>query len=103
MSVQDSLDSTAGDYWDWFSITLTSEAVVTVVVEAPEGDLVLEHFDGDNFREAVTRADEDMGGVRGNETITFRAESGDTYYLRVSTAVALSGDAIPYRIRVGAM
>ena len=102
-SVQDSLDSTAGDYWDWFSITLSAAAVVTVVVEAPEGDLVLEHFDGDNFREAVTRADEDMGGVRGNETITFRSESGGTYYLRVTTALALSGDAMPYRIRVGAM
>ena len=101
--VQDALDPASGDHWDWFSITLTSAGVLTIIVEAPEGDLVLEHFDASNFREPVTRTDEDMGGITGNESMTVSAEPGVTYYFRVSTAVTLSSESISYRIRVGVM
>ena len=76
--------------------------MITVITEAPEGDLALEVFEGGNFAEAINRSDQDMQGVAGNESLTIQAAAGQTYYFKVSPVFS-SADAIAYRIRVGIM
>lgn len=100
--IEDSIDPSSGDNWDWFKVTADSAAAITVITEASEGDLALEVFSGDNFSEAVNRSDQDMQGVAGNESLTIQASAGQTYYFKVSPVFG-SGGAISYRIRVGIM
>lgn len=98
--IQDSIDTGAGDAWDWYKVTVDSAAAITVIVEAPEGDLVLEVFSEGSYAEALNRSDEDMQGVAGNESITVQAQPGETYYFKV---LPFGGGHIPYTIRVGIM
>jgi hypothetical protein len=100
--INDSIDPPSGDAWDWFKVTADSAAVITVVTEAPEGDLALEVFEGGNFADAINRSDQDMQGVAGNESLTIQAAAGQTYYFKVSPVFS-SGDVTAYRIRVGIM
>jgi hypothetical protein len=100
--IDDSIDPSAGDAWDWFKVTADSAGVITVVTEAPEGDLALEVFGEGSFAEAINRSDQDMQGVAGNESLTIQTAAGQTYYFKVSPVFS-SGDAIAYRIRVGIM
>ncbi len=100
--IDDSIDPSSGDAWDWFKVTAAGAAVITVVTEASEGDLALEVFEGGNFAEAINRSDQDMQGVAGNESLTIQAAAGQTYYFKVSPVFS-SADAIAYRIRVGIM
>ena len=100
--IDDSIDPPSGDAWDWFKVTADGGGVITVITEAPEGDLALEAFEDGGFAEAINRSDQDMQGVAGNESITIQAAAGQTYYFRVSQVFS-SGDAIAYRIRVGIM
>jgi len=100
--IDGTLDSTAGDNWDWYSITTATDSIVTVLTEAPEGDLVLESFSGSDFGTPVDRSDQDMGGVAGNEALTIRATGGQAVYVRVAMRIASQG-AVPYTLRVGVM
>jgi hypothetical protein len=100
--VDDSINPAGGDPWDWFMVTADSAGVITVITEAPAGDLVLEVFNDGAFGEAVNRSDQDMQGVVGNESLTIQAAAGQTFYFKVSPAFD-SGEAIPYRIRAGIM
>ncbi len=100
--IDDSIDPSAGDAWDWFKVTADSAGVITVITEAPSGDLVLEVFRDGEFGEAVNRSDQDMQGVVGNESLTVQAAAGETYYFKVSPAFE-SGETIAYRIRAGIM
>jgi hypothetical protein len=100
--IDDSIDAASGDAWDWFKVTVDSDAAITVITEAPEGDLALEVFAEGNFGESLNRSDQDMQGVSGNESLTIQARAGETYYFKVSP-VFTSGETIAYRIRVGVM
>jgi len=100
--IDDSIDPSSGDAWDWFKVTTDSAGVITVITEAPDGDLALEVFGDGDFAEAINRSDQDMQGVAGNESITVQAAAGQTYYFRVSPVFS-SGDVMIYRIRVGIM
>ncbi len=100
--IDDQIDPPSGDLWDWYKITATSAVVITVLTEAPEGDLVIElYFDGE-FGDYENRSDQDLGSVTGNESMTVQAEAGQTYYFKIAPAFG-SAEAIPYRIRVGTM
>lgn len=101
-TLSDSIDYQAGDMWDWFSVTAPNGGMVTVIVEAPEGDLALEVFKEGEFREALNRSDQDLGGVTGNESLTARAEPGETLYFKV-TPLSQYGGQIAYSIRAGIM
>lgn len=100
--IEDSIDPGAGDAWDWFKVTVDSDAAITVITDAPEGDLALEVFEEGNFAEAVNRSDQDMQGVAGNESLTIQAQAGQTYYFKVSPVFS-GGERVSYRIRVGVM
>jgi hypothetical protein len=100
--IDDSISPSTGDGWDWFKVTAESAGVITVITEAPEGDLVLEVFDDGAFGESVNRSDQDMQGVVGNESLTVQAAAGQTYYFKVSPAFE-TGDTIAYKIRAGIM
>lgn len=97
----DRIDPESGDPWDWFSLTVPDGGLVSVLVEAPEGDLALELYRADHFDEAAERSDQDLEGVQGNEAITTRAEAGETLYFKVTPV--FGGSAIEYTIRVGVM
>lgn len=100
--IDDSINPASGDAWDWFRVTADSAGVITVITEAPVGDLVLEVFREGQFGESVNRSDQDMQGVVGNESLTVQAAAGETYYFKVSPAFE-SGETISYRIRAGIM
>lgn len=100
--IDGTLDSTAGDEWDWYSITTAADSIVTVLTEAPEGDLVLESFSGSDYGNPIDRSDQDMGGVAGNEALTIRATGGETVYVRVAMRIR-SQSTVPYKLRVGVM
>lgn len=101
-AVENSLHLPGGDHWDWYAVMPKADRMVTVVVEAPTGDLVLEMFETGNA-EPTIRSDQDLAGVTGNESITAPVASGETRYFRVSSAFANTAEPIPYRIRVGVM
>ena len=100
--MNDALNPNEGDAWDWYAVTSDAGGVLTVLTEAPEGDLALEVFAEGDFGEALQRSDQDTGGVSGNESITMRIEAGQTLYFKVSPVFSF-GDAIPYSIRAGVM
>jgi hypothetical protein len=100
--IENSLDSASGDHWDWFSVTSGPGGVITVLTEAPDGDLVLEVFEESDFGQPVNRSDQDMGGVSGNESLTMPNPSGGTLYVRVSQ-LGMGGGTVPYTIRAGVM
>ncbi len=100
--IEDQIDPSSGDLWDWYKITATNAVVVTVLTEAPEGDLAIELYNDGEFGDYENRSDQDLGGVNGNESMTVRAQAGQTYYFKIAPAFE-SGQAIPYRIRVGIM
>lgn len=100
--IEDSLDASVGDNWDWYSVTSGPGGVITVLTEAPEGDLVLEVFDESNFSEPLDQSDQDMGGISGNEALTIPNPSGATLYVRVSQLGFAVGQ-VPYTIRMGVM
>ncbi len=99
--IEDQIDPSSGDLWDWYKVTATSAVVITVLTEAPEGDLVIELYNDGEFGDYEDRSDQDLGGVNGNESMTVQAQAGQTYYFKI--APAFEGQAIPYRIRVGIM
>lgn len=97
----DRVDANAGDAADWFSLTLEEAGFVNVLVEAAEGDLALEMYREDQLTEVAERSDQDLEGVRGNESISARAQAGETLYFRVVSV--FSAAATDYTIRVGIM
>ena len=100
--IESSLDPSVGDHWDWYGVDTGPDSVVTVLTDAPEGDLVLESFAESDFGQPTDRSDQDMGGVSGNESLTIPNPTGGTVYLRVSN-LRTSGGAVPYTIRAGVM
>ena len=98
--VDDSLAPSTGDPWDWFVVTSETGGVVTVITEAPEGDLVIEVFREGDYGSSTGLSDQDMDGVAGNESLTGRIEAGGRSYFKVSSLFG-SESNIPYSIRAG--
>lgn len=97
----DSIAPDEGDASDWFSLTVETAGTVTVLVEAAEGDLALDMYRDGQFGEAAESSDRDLEGVTGNESITVRAQAGETLYFRVRPV--FSGGSVEYTIRAGIM
>lgn len=101
-AIEESLDPSGGDAWDWFAVTSDTAGAVTVITEAPDGDLVIEVFREGAYGEAIGRSDQDMDGVAGNESLTARIEAGGTVYFKVASLFD-SADRIAYNIRAGVL
>lgn len=98
----DSVDGTAGDMADWYSVTSDTAGMVTVIIEAPEGDLALEVYKEGEYRQYLDNSDQDMQGVTGNESLSSPIAAGQTLYFRV-LPVFEGGGLISYTIRAGVM
>lgn len=98
----DQVNAAGGDTWDWYAVQVPAAGSLTVVVKAPEGDLVLEAFAEGAFREPLAggRSDQDMGGVRGNESVTLNVQGNTTIFFRIAATLS-EGGVIPYKISCG--
>ena len=95
--ISDTIEPSAGDHWDWFSIR---SGRLRVATQAAEGDLVLESFNAGEFAEPGERSDQDLEEVSGNEAIELAVTAGQTLYFKVS-AFSATGSAIAYRLTAG--
>ena len=100
--MEDSLDASAGDVGDWYSVTSDTGGMVTVIVEAAAGDLALEVYKEGEYRQYLDVSDQDMQGIAGNESLTSPIEAGQTLYFRVFPLFEGEG-LIAYKIRAGVM
>ena len=100
--VEDSVNAAEGDLWDWYTVTSETGGMVTVIVEAPAGDLGLEAYNEGEYRQYLNSSDQDMQGVPGNESLTLPIEAGQTLYFKVYPIFEGEG-LIAYTIRVGVM
>lgn len=98
--INGTIDPSAGDRWDWFSIQIGQSGQLRVATEAPEGDLVLESFNEGEFAQPVERSDQDLEEVAGNEALVLVVTAGQTLYFKVS-AFSSAGEAIAYRLTAG--
>jgi hypothetical protein len=98
-NVQESLDGSAGDYWDWFVITADRAGTLTVVTRAPEGDLALELYEPGSYASPSERSDADLQDSGGNEALTLAVTAGQKLFFRV---VDIGGGDSPvsYRLQV---
>jgi len=99
--LQESLDGTAGDYWDWFVFTAEQAGTVTVTTRSEDGDLVLEAYEAGEYGEPVERSDQDLQGTSGNEALTLIVSAGQKVYFKVRAWN--EGAQIAYRLQVGFM
>ncbi|MCH7715799.1 MAG: hypothetical protein IH876_06695 [Gemmatimonadetes bacterium] len=99
--INDTIDPSMGDYWDWFSIQITQSGQLTVATRAEEGDLVLESFNEGEFAEPSEHSDQDLQEVSGNEAIVLFVTAGQTLYFKVSAFSSTGGVAIAYRLTAG--
>lgn len=100
-TVEQSLDGSQGDYWDWFVFSSDRAGTLTVATRAEEGDLVLQAFQEGEYNEALEHSDQDLQGVSGNEALTLVVEPGQRFYFKVSAFS--EGAAIDYRLQIGFM
>lgn len=100
--IENSVDGTAGDSMDWYAVTSDAGGMVTVIVEAPVGDLALEVYKEGEFQQYLDVSDQDMQGVAGNESLTSPIEPGQTLLFKVRPLFDGEG-LIAYKIRAGVM
>jgi hypothetical protein len=98
--ISDTIDPSADDHWDWFSIRIGQSGQLRVTTQASEGDLVLESFSEGEFAEPVERSDQDLQEVAGNEAIVLAVTAGQTLYFKVSAFLS-TGQAIAYQLTAG--
>lgn len=85
-SHEDSLDSDAGDSWDWFSITPKTSGSLTVILRSVNNDspdLALELYTADKLSEHAVRSDNDLQGNTTNESATIDVKAGERIYVKV--------------------
>jgi hypothetical protein len=98
-ALEDTLNTEAGDHWDWFVFKPAQAgtlAVVTRRVDTSDSDLVLEVYLDGKFAEAAGRSDQDLQGNSANESVTVNVNAGQTVHVKV--AGAFSRANIKYRL-----
>lgn len=104
-AIEDSLNSQAGDTWDWW-VMKASQAGTLVIVTRRVGegdtDLVLEAFLDGDFSRPAQRSDQDMQGNNANESVTLNVNAGQSVHIKVSanfsnanTRYRLSSNLVP--------
>lgn len=87
-AVEDSLDPSKGDVWDWYVLKPTVSGTLTVVTRPVGGgeppDLVLEIYTDGTFDDAKDRSDQDLQENTANESVTVDVKAGDAVHVRVS-------------------
>ena len=98
--LNDSLDPSSNDHWDWLVLRADRAGTLTVATRAAEGDLVLEAFNEGEYNEAIERSDQDLQEITGNEALTLTVTLGQVMYFKVSAFGSASG-ALSYRLLLG--
>jgi hypothetical protein len=98
--INDMLDPTSGDHWDWYALRADRAGMLTVATRASDGDLVLEAFAEGNFGDSEERSDQDLQGTSGNEALTLSVTPGQTLYFKVSM-YGNPDNPISYRLSIG--
>ena len=104
-AIEDSLNSQAGDNWDWWTMKATQAGTLVIVtrrVGDGDTDLVLEaYLDGD-FSQPAQRSDQDLQGNNANESVTLNVNAGQTVHVKVlanfsnaNTRYRLSSNLVP--------
>ena len=99
------INPSVGDAWDWFSITAKSAGVLIVFTRAnntAEGDLKLEIFRADDFRDPFDSSDQDQSGVLTNESLNADVAAGETVYIKVSPSFGFGGGG-PVAFKMGSV
>lgn len=98
-SREDSLDSDAGDAWDWFRVTPKAAGTLTVILRSVNDsspDLALEVYSAKDFATHIARSDDDLQGNNTNESVSVDVVAGEPVYIKVVSAIG-SADG-PYRL-----
>ena len=88
-ALEDGLDPSAGDNWDWWVLKAPEAGTLTVVTrqvgsgDAP--DLVLEVFTDADFADAKDRSDQDLQGNSASESATVQVTAGQAVHVKVSS------------------
>jgi len=85
---EDSLDTTAGDAWDWFVFTPAADATLAVATRAAAGvqiDLQLDVYVGGSFDTPADSSDQDQQDDAANEAVTVAVRAGQPVHVRVSS------------------
>ncbi|MGD2134506.1 MAG: hypothetical protein PVF27_00025 [Gemmatimonadales bacterium] len=98
-SINESINGSRGDYWDWFVITADTPGTITLITRAEDGDLVLEAYEEGEFDDYFERSDQDLQGSGGNEALTLSIDAGQTFYFKVRPWS--EGATVSYRLQVG--
>jgi hypothetical protein len=84
---EDSLNSEAGDLWDWFVMKASQSgtlAIVTRRVGDGDSDLVLEVYLNNDFSKPADRSDQDLQGNNANESVTVNVDAGQVVHVKVA-------------------
>lgn len=102
---EDSLNSEAGDSWDWFVMKPAQAgtlAIVTRRLGEGDTDLVLEVYTDNDFTKPADRSDQDLQGNNANESVTVNVTAGQAVHVKVAgtfsranTKYRLSSSLIP--------
>jgi hypothetical protein len=88
-TVEDSLDSSSGDAWDWYVFTPKTAGSLTVILR-PLGDgqidLALEIYTSSDFTKPTLRSDQDLQGNTANESGTVDVTAGQKVHVKVMGA-----------------
>lgn len=96
---EDSLDSEAGDSWDWFVLKAAQAGTLAIVTRRlgdSDSDLVLEVYTDNNFGQPAQRSDQDLQGDNANESVTVNVTAGQAVHVKVSGAFGRS--STKYRV-----
>lgn len=84
---EDSLDSEAGDSWDWFVLKAAQAGTLAIVTRRlgdGDSDLVLEVYTDGNFSQPAHRSDQDLQGENANESVTVNVTAGQAVHVKVA-------------------
>lgn len=98
-SREDSLDTDAGDAWDWFRVTPKSAGTLTVILRSVNDsspDLAVEVYSAKDFATHIVRSDDDLQGNHTNESASIDVVAGEPVYVKVVSAIGSADGA--YRI-----
>jgi hypothetical protein len=85
-SHEDSIDTGAGDPWDWFVYTPAQAGTLAIIlrpVSKESFDLTLETYTGGDFTKATASSDQDLQGHAANESISIDVTAGQKIYVKV--------------------
>ncbi len=102
---EDSLNSEAGDSWDWFVLKPAQAGTLAIVTRRlgdGDSDLVLEVYADGDFSKPTDRSDQDLQGNNANESVTVNVNAGQAVHVKVAgtfgrtnTKYRLSSSLIP--------